>query len=178
MPREVVGSMSEWSGVLMKTRGRMDARSEVILYLDDSPASQEAVRLLSKKEVPFQVIPVNGHNVPTLSYGTVEYGGLRNIRYFLLHVYQPSYALDASNAKLPSAAERQVPLPHSRRRYGKLILLVLAGLCLIVLVAVIVTAASSVELINLRGAAILLITFLFLAIEVLLGMALPPKREK
>jgi len=52
------------------------------LYLDDSKASSDAIKLVSSLEFAFRRVPANGHNVPTLIFHDSEYLGLPAIELF------------------------------------------------------------------------------------------------
>ncbi len=69
---------------------------KVVMYVDESAASEEALELISSAGLMPRRIPANGHSVPTLVYGNQEYSGLKAIRLFL-NLYKKSSARTDSN---------------------------------------------------------------------------------
>ncbi len=69
---------------------------KVVVYVDESADSDEAIGLISSVGLMPRRIPANGHSVPTLVYGNQEYSGLKAIRLFL-NLYKKSSVRSDSN---------------------------------------------------------------------------------
>ena len=72
---------------LLPTKGeKMLQPYEATLYLNDSKASEEAIKILSSLNLSVRRVPTNGPNVPTLLFQGQEFLGIGGIRLFA-HFY-------------------------------------------------------------------------------------------